>query len=98
MAGTDPIHQFVIYDIFKLFTVGGDGTEGTGTTFAFTNLSLFMVLTVSVIIGFMLFASSGKLLVPNRLQLTAELLCEFVAGLVLSSAGSVVMKYLPSVF
>lgn len=98
MAGTDPIHQFVIYDIFKLFTVGGDGTEGTGTTFAFTNSSLFMVLTVAVITGFMLFATSGKRLVPNRLQLTAELLYEFVASMVRSSAGTAGMKFFPLVF
>ena len=36
MAGTDPIHQFVITDIFELFTLGGDGAEVSGTTFAFT--------------------------------------------------------------
>jgi F-type H+-transporting ATPase subunit a len=98
MAGTDPIHQFVIYDIFKLFTVGGDGTEGTGTTFAFTNSALFMVLTVALIIAFMLFSTSGKRLVPNRLQLTAELLYEFVAGMVRSSAGTAGMKFFPLVF
>ncbi|WIY53501.1 F0F1 ATP synthase subunit A [Devosia sp. YIM 151766] len=98
MAGTDPIHQFVIYDIAKLFTLGGDGAEGSGTTFAFTNSALFMVLTVGVIVAFMLLATSGKRLVPNRLQLTAELLYEFVAGMVRSSAGKEGMKFFPLVF
>lgn len=98
MAGTDPIHQFVIYDIFKLFTVGGDGTEGSGTTFAFTNSSLFMVLTVAAIVAFMLFATSGSKLVPGRLQLAAELLYEFVAGMVRSAAGTAGMKFFPLVF
>src|SRR5690606_7648782 len=98
MAGTDPIHQFVIYDIFELFTLGGDGTEGSGTTFAFTNSSLFMVLTVAAIVGFMLFATSGSKLVPSRLQLTAELLYEFVAGMVRSAAGTAGMKFFPLVF
>ncbi|ODT83382.1 MAG: F0F1 ATP synthase subunit A [Pelagibacterium sp. SCN 64-44] len=98
MAGTDPIHQFVIYDIAKLFTIGGDGTEGSGTTFAFTNSALFMVLTVVVITAFLLWASAGKRLVPNRLQLTAELLYEFVAGMVRSSAGKEGMKFFPLVF
>ncbi|QQR38144.1 F0F1 ATP synthase subunit A [Devosia rhizoryzae] len=98
MAGTDPIHQFVIYDIFKLFTVGGDAAEGTGTTLAFTNSSLFMVLTVAAIVGFMLFATSGSKLVPNRLQLSAELLYEFVAGMIRSAAGTAGMKFFPLVF
>lgn len=98
MAGTDPIHQFVIYDLFELFTVGGDGTEGSGTTFAFTNSALFMVATVVVIVGFLLWATSGKRIVPNRLQLVAELLYEFVAGMVRSSAGKEGMKFMPLVF
>lgn len=98
MAGTDPIHQFVIYDLFELFTIGGDGTEGSGTTFAFTNSSLFMVLTIGVIFAFMMLATAGKRLVPNRLQLTAELLYEFVAGMVRSSAGKEGMKFFPLVF
>src|SRR5690606_4952053 len=98
MAGTDPIHQFVIYDIFKLFTVGGDGTEGSGTTFAFTNSALFMVATVAVITVFLLWATAGKRLVPTRLQLVAEMLYEFVAGMVRSSAGKEGMKFMPLVF
>lgn len=98
MAGTDPIHQFVIYDIVKLFTVGGDAAEGTGTTIAFTNSSLFMVLTVAAVVGFMLFATSGSKLVPGRLQLTAELLYEFVAGMIRSAAGTAGMKFFPLVF
>ena len=98
MAGTDPIHQFVIYDIFELFTVGGDGTEGSGTTFAFTNSALFMVLTVATIVAFLLLTTSGKKLIPTRAQLTAELTYEFVAGMVRSSAGTAGMKFFPLVF
>jgi F-type H+-transporting ATPase subunit a len=98
MAGTDPIHQFVIYDIFELFTVGGDAAEGTGTTFAFTNSALFMVITVATISAFMLIASSGRKLVPTRGQLLAELTYEFVAGMVRSGAGTAGMKFFPLVF
>jgi F-type H+-transporting ATPase subunit a len=98
MAGTDPIHQFVIYDIAKLFTLGGDGTEGSGTTFAFTNSSLFMVLTVATISLFLIAASSGKRLVPTRMQLLGELTYGFVAGMVRSSAGTAGMKFMPLVF
>ncbi|MFD1252910.1 MULTISPECIES: F0F1 ATP synthase subunit A [Devosia] len=98
MAGTDPIHQFVIYDIAKLFTIGGDGTEGSGTTIAFTNSALFMVLTVATIVAFLLLTTSGKKLIPTRAQLVSELLYEFVAGMVRSSAGTAGMKFFPLVF
>ena len=91
MAGTDPIHQFVIQDLFPLFTIGGDGTEGSGLHFAFTNSALFMVLTVASIVVFLLATTGSKKLVPTRGQLTAELLYEFVAG----TAG---MKFFPLVF
>jgi F-type H+-transporting ATPase subunit a len=98
MAGTDPIHQFVIYDIFKLFTLGGDGTEGTGTTFSFTNSSLFMVATVATISAFLIFSTAGKRLVPGRAQLLSELTYQFVAGMVRSSAGTAGMTFFPLVF
>jgi len=98
MAGTDPIHQFVITDLFPLFSVGGDGTEGSGTHFAFTNSALFMVIIVVAISVFLLTSTSGKKLVPTRAQLASELLYEFVAGMVRSSAGTAGMKFFPLVF
>jgi len=98
LAGTDPIHQFVIEDIFPLFTVGGDGTAGSGTHFAFTNSSLFMVLTVAAISLYMILSTSGKKLIPGRAQLFSELTYEFVAGMVKSSAGTAGMKFFPLVF
>jgi F-type H+-transporting ATPase subunit a len=98
LAGTDPIHQFVIYDIFKLFTVGGDGTEGSGIDIAFTNSALFMVATVVVISLYLILSSGQKRLVPNRLQLVSEMLYEFVANMVRGSAGTEGMKFFPLVF
>ena len=87
MAGTDPIHQFVIEDMIPIH-VGGDGTAGSGLNLSFTNSSLFMVLTVLAITTFVLLASSRKQLVPSRLQLTGELAYEFVANMLRSSAGT----------
>ena len=98
MAGTDPIHQFVIYDIFKLFTIGGDGTEGSGTDIAFTNSALFKVLTVATVCLFMLLAPRKAAIVPGRLQLSAELLYEFIANMLRSSAGTEGMRFFPFVF
>nr|WP_295883254.1 F0F1 ATP synthase subunit A [uncultured Devosia sp.] len=98
MAGTDPIHQFVIQDIFKLFTLGGDGTEGSGTTFAFTNSSLFMVATVAIISLYLILSTGSKSVIPGRAQLLSELMYEFVANMVRSAAGTAGMKFFPLVF
>jgi F-type H+-transporting ATPase subunit a len=97
LAGTDPIHQFVIEDMIPIH-VGGDGTAGSGLNLSFTNSSLFMVLTVLAITTFVLLASSRKQLVPSRLQLTGELAYEFVANMLRSSAGTEGMKFFPFVF
>ncbi len=98
MAGTDPIHQFVIQDIFKIATIGGDGTAGSGTNIAFTNSSLFMVVVVALISLYLIMSTGGKRLIPNKAQLLSELTYEFVAGMVRSSAGTAGMKFFPLVF
>lgn len=78
--------------------LGGDGTAGSGLNFSFTNSSLFMALTVIAITTFVLLASSKRALVPSRLQLSGELLYEFVANMLRSSAGTEGMKFFPFVF
>lgn len=94
----DPIHQFVIQDIFTFGTLGGDGTADSGIKLAFTNSSLFMVLTTVAIAAYLMLATSGRSLVPNRWQLSAEMLYEFVANMVRSNAGTEGMKFFPFVF
>nr|WP_236899962.1 F0F1 ATP synthase subunit A [Devosia sp. SL43] len=84
--------------MFKLFTIGGDGTEGSGTTFAFTNSSLFMVATVAIISLYLILSTGSKSVVPGRAQLLSELMYEFVANMVRSAAGTAGMKFFPLVF
>ena len=98
MAGTDPIHQFVIQDIFSLGTVGGDGTEGSGLHFAFTNSSLFMVATVATAGAFLYWTTSERGLVPSRWQSVSEMSYEFVANMLRDAAGTAGMKFFPFVF
>lgn len=98
MAGTDPIHQFVISDIVELFTIGGDGTEGSGLTFSFTNSALFMVVSVVLTTGFLLLSSRNRKLVPDRWQLAGEMSYTFIANMLRSSAGSEGMRFFPFVF
>ena len=90
MAVIDPIHQFEIRPIVPIRI--GD------LDLSFTNSSLFMFLTVAVITGFLVMATSGRGLVPGRLQSVAEMGYEFVANMLRSSAGSEGMKFFPLVF
>jgi len=97
VAGTDPIHQFNIVELFPIGTIGGSEGEG-GIELAFTNAGLFMVLSVLLISSYLILSTSGRGLVPNRWQLVSEMLYEFVANMVRSSAGSEGMRFFPLVF
>ena len=83
----DPIHQFLITDIIPL-----------GGGFSLTNSALFMVATVGVIGLYLILSTQKRALVPNRVQLISEMLYEFVANMVSSSAGKAGMKFFPFVF
>jgi F-type H+-transporting ATPase subunit a len=86
----DPIHQFEIQRLFPI--------EIGGLDFSFTNSSLFMVAAVGVSSAFLLLATRGRGLIPNRLQSVAELSYEFVASTVRQSAGNEGMRFFPFVF
>src|SRR6201995_6004151 len=87
----DPIHQF---QITKLFTLGHIG----GQEIAFTNSSAYMFLAVAVISLLMIGGTTGRQLIPGRVQSMAELSYEFVAGMIRSTAGSGGMRFFPLVF
>ncbi|MGQ4275285.1 F0F1 ATP synthase subunit A [Terrihabitans sp. B22-R8] len=82
----DPIHQFNITPLI-----------GSGPL-AFTNSSLFMIITVVVTVGFLMLAMQGRSLIPGRWQSLAELSYEFVASTVRQSAGNEGMRFFPLVF
>ena len=86
----DPIHQFEVKRLIPLEFFGIDAT--------FTNASLFMVAAVAIIFLFLMFAASGRALVPTRLQSVAESLYEFVAGMIRDSMGEQGMKFFPLIF
>ncbi|WP_310621060.1 F0F1 ATP synthase subunit A [Flexibacterium corallicola] len=86
----DPIHQFQINKIFDLNIAGVD--------FSFTNASLFMVVTVAVATVFLIMSTNRRGLVPNRMQLMAEMSYEFVAATLRGSAGNDGMRFFPLVF
>ncbi len=85
-----PMHQFEINRIVELNLFGYDAS--------FTNSSLFMVAAVAAIIGFMVWAVSPRALVPGRVQSIAEVIYEYVAGIVRENLGDEGMKFFPWVF
>lgn len=89
----DPIHQFGITDLFFSF-----GENESGTSLAFTNSALFMVITVATISAYLIFSTRGRGLVPSRAQVLSEMMYEFVANIVRQGAGAEGMKFFPLVF
>ena len=86
----DPIYQFQISELIPL--------EMNGVDLSFTNSSLFMVATVVATSGFLVWATSGRGLVPSRVQSIAEMAYEFIAGMLRDAAGTQGMKFFPLVF
>ncbi|MEO0910346.1 MAG: F0F1 ATP synthase subunit A [Pseudomonadota bacterium] len=86
----DPISQFQLKELIPL--------EISGVDISFTNSSLFMVATVALTSGFFIWATNGRGIVPSRAQSIAEMIYEFVAGMLKDAAGSEGMKFFPLVF
>lgn len=86
----DPMYQFKVEPIIE-------GREFGIIDTTFSNASLWMVVTVVAIVGF-LALTTGKKLIPGRMQSVGELSYEFIADMVRSSIGSEGMKFFPFIF
>ena len=84
------MEQFEIRKIVDLDLFGHD--------ISFTNSSLMMVVALVLISGFMIFAMNGRSLVPTRIQSMAEIVYEYVAGMVNENLGEDGMRFFPWVF
>ncbi|MGO4684697.1 F0F1 ATP synthase subunit A [Hyphomicrobium sp. 2TAF46] len=84
------MEQFEIRKLVDLDILGHD--------VSFTNSSLMMIVAVLLISGFMIYAMNGRSLVPTRIQSLAEIVYEYVAGMVKENLGDEGMKYFPWVF
>jgi F-type H+-transporting ATPase subunit a len=87
----DPIHQFELKPIFTLGRIGD-------TEIVFTNAALYMLVAVVVIALLTTMATRRGSLVPGRIQSLVEMLYEFIASTVRSSAGEEGMRFFPFVF
>jgi F-type H+-transporting ATPase subunit a len=84
------MEQFEIQKIVPIDLLGYD--------VSFTNSSLMMVVALVLISGFMLYAMRARALVPSRIQSIAEIVYEYVAGMVKENLGEDGMRFFPWVF
>jgi F-type H+-transporting ATPase subunit a len=89
-VASNPIDQFKISKILDLQVGSFD--------FSFTNSALFMVVTVATTAAFLILTTSGRGLIPGKLQSLSEILYEFVANMLRDAAGAEGMKFFPLVF
>ncbi|MCG8512485.1 MAG: F0F1 ATP synthase subunit A [Rhodospirillales bacterium] len=86
----NPLHQFEITTIAPI--------EIGGVNASLTNAGVFMVLSVTAVIGFLVFGMRNRSTVPSRWQSMAELSYEFVAGMVRDNVGQEGRPYFPFIF
>tara|TARA_B100000029_G_scaffold87238_2_gene77336 strand:- start:1276 stop:2022 length:747 start_codon:yes stop_codon:yes gene_type:complete len=85
-----PLEQFEIIPYSQ--------TEVGGYDLSFTNSSLAMVITVSVITLFLTLTVNTRSIVPSRLQLISEMMYNFIAQLLSDTVGDQGRRYFPFVF
>jgi F-type H+-transporting ATPase subunit a len=81
-----PMDQFIVKPFF------GDGPVGT---FTFTNVSFWMVLTVLTAVALLVLGTSGRAVVPTRIQSVAELCYGFIRKMVEDVASKEALPYFP---
>lgn len=90
VADTNPIKQFEVHTIAPI--------EIGGLDLSFTNASLFMVISTVGVTALLAAAMSKRALVPGRFQSFAEVLYEFVAGIIHQTTGKDGLRFFPFVF
>ena len=88
---SNPMQQFTVHKI-------GPEIKIAGIDLSFTNASLFMIISASVILLFLFLGSKEKKIVPNKIQLVAEMFYAFVAKMISDTAGSKAKPYFPFIF
>jgi F-type H+-transporting ATPase subunit a len=89
-AAHSPLEQFTIARIVPIHIGGLD--------LSYTNAALLMTIAVALATLLLVAATARAALVPSRLQSVAELLYEFVAGMVRDNVGDEGRRYFPLVF
>ena len=85
---SNPMQQFSVHKIGPEINIGG-------VDLSFTNASLFMVISATVILLFLFIGTKEKKIVPGKVQLIAEMFYTFVAKMISDTAGSKAKPYFP---
>ncbi len=88
---SNPMQQFNVYKI-------GPEIKISGIDLSFTNASLFMVISASIIILFLFLGTKEKKIIPDKMQLISEMLFTFVAKMISDTAGVKAKPYFPFIF
>ena len=88
---SNPMQQFSVYKI-------GPEIKIAGIDLSFTNASLFMIISASIILSFLFLGTREKKIIPDKIQLIAEMFYTFVAKMISDTAGSKAKPYFPFIF
>ena len=83
----DPLHSFELHNFIPLSLFGLDISVNKAV--------LLMWIVVGVASLFLLKAGAARSLVPSKIQSLAELLVEFIRGIIQDTMGSSGMRYFP---
>jgi len=88
---TNPMHQFEVYQIGPEINLGG-------VNLSFTNASLFMVISATLILLLLFLGTKKKSLVPSKIQFITEMSYTFVAKMMNDTAGASAKSFFPFIF
>ena len=86
----NPIHQFEIQPLVHIPVGNFD--------LSFTNSALWMMIAVVLSTTLLSVATRRKALIPGRMQIFAEMMYEFIAGMIRENIGSKGRQYFPLIF
>jgi len=83
----DPLHSFELHPLIPLSLFGLD--------ISLNKAVVMMFVAVALVIGLLVRAGSSRQLVPTRLQSLAEILVEFIRGIIRETMGQEGMRFFP---
>lgn len=86
----DPLKQFEIKPLIPLDIAGVD--------VSFTNSTLWMTIALIVSVTFMTLATRKPKMIPGRMQMMAENMYAFIAGMIRDNIGTKGREYFPLIF
>ncbi len=85
----NPLHPFELHPLIHLSLLGVD--------ISLNKAVLMMWVVVALVAGLLIAAGTSRRLVPTKLQSLAELLVEFIRGIILDTMGREGMRFFPFV-